>query len=223
MKAATGNRGFTLIEIQIAVALLVLIMLLGYGALHFAGRSWQALDRAAEDIETQRLIARFLRRQLEQAIPIVLVKNGERQLVFHGGRDELRFVGRLPDHRGFGLHVIQLSYRRNDLLLNYRPLIDESSITTAFKADAGRILLTNIDKLVFSYYGGENKGELPRWQDEWRNKEQPPLLVRVNIETTDHSDWPVMTVTYYARMQGGRPELVIHGDPGSGLVTHARL
>lgn len=204
--------GFTLIEIQIAIALLVLIVLLGYSSLHLAGRSWQATESGGARMESERLIGQFLRRQLEQSIPLLLVEDGERRLQFEGNRDQLQFISRLPAHRGGGgLHVITIQHAGGALLFSYRPLVVEYAPIGSAPEATTIELLTDIAEIELAYYGSITERALPGWHSDWRGREQPPELIRLRIQPRDAAPWPDLIAAHYARAANGRPELVIHG------------
>jgi len=205
-------RGFTLVEILIAMTLLVLVVTLGYSALHFAGRSWQAMDRGAERIEDQRLIAQFLRRQLEQAVPLMVETNGTSRILFKGESDSLIFVGRLPVHRGAGLHLIRLAQQGRQLTLDYRPIQDADSLNAGFDEQKQRTLLENIEAIEFAYYGPSDMDRPAQWRSHWHGPRQPPQLIRLIIRPADQPPRPAITTAYQARPFSGRPELMIRAN-----------
>jgi general secretion pathway protein J len=204
--------GFTLIEIQIAIALLILIVMLGYSSLHLAGRSWQATETGSARMENERLIGQFLRRQLEQSVPLLLVEDGKRELQFEGARDQLRFIGRLPAHRGGGgLHVIRIGLSGNTLTFSYQPLVMEYATLGTLPEAVTVELLTDIAGIELAYYGSHTTDTYPAWHNDWRKHEQPPELIRLRIRPQNAAPWPDLIAAHYARAANGRPELVIHG------------
>ena len=89
-------RGFTLLELVIALTLLALMASVLYGALGFAGRSWEGGEAKAEATAGMRLSHGFLRTQLEAQHPLRMRKIPEFPLLFTGTREELRFAAPLP-------------------------------------------------------------------------------------------------------------------------------
>lgn len=198
--------GFTLVEIQIAMVLLVLIVLVGYSSLHLAARSWHTVTAVSERIDNERLVSQFLRRQIEQVVPLLLDDgNNNTRLLFEGGPDAIEYVGRLPAHRGGGgLHLLNLSRKNGALVMTHRSLahgyqsLDSSDTTT--------VLLDNIERIEFAYYGRTRPDAMPAWYPDWRNRMRPPELVRLTIVPATGAVLPSLTIPVQAKVQHGRPE-----------------
>ena len=90
------QHGFTLLELTIALTLLALMSSVLYGALGFAGRSWEGGEAKVEATASMRLTHGFLRAQLESQHPLRMRKIPEFPLLFTGTREELRFAAALP-------------------------------------------------------------------------------------------------------------------------------
>src|SRR5207253_9810942 len=69
-RSAKREAGFTLIEIVIAMVLLGAIMVLLYGGLTFALRSWDAADANGRRVADRRLAETFLRREVAEIVPL---------------------------------------------------------------------------------------------------------------------------------------------------------
>ena len=84
------SRGFTLIELVVALTLLALMSTVLFGALGFAGRSWEGGEAKAEQVGSMRLAEGFLRSQLESAHPLRMRKMAQFPLLFNGTETEIR-------------------------------------------------------------------------------------------------------------------------------------
>ena len=80
--AARRARGFTLLELSIALVLLALMGAVVYGALGFAGTSWDKGEAKVEATSGMRLAQEFMRAQLEQQHPLRMRKVAEFPLLF---------------------------------------------------------------------------------------------------------------------------------------------
>ena len=85
------NRGFTLVELLIALALFALMSAVLFGSLRLAGRSTDAGDEKAQASSGMRLASEFLRTQLSAQHPQRMRKILEFPLLF-GGSQVIPFV-----------------------------------------------------------------------------------------------------------------------------------
>lgn len=92
-----GQRGFTLVELLIAFALLSLITLVLFSGLRLASRTWEAVENQAERTGELRLATDFLRRALSRVQPIALQVEGALVGAFNGDRQRIEFVAPLVD------------------------------------------------------------------------------------------------------------------------------
>mgnify|MGYP000517628363 CR=1 FL=1 len=69
------TRGFTLLEMLIALTLMGLLFTALFSAFYTLSRSWDAADSRISQTEDRRLIAEFLRRQLSQAMVVKITND----------------------------------------------------------------------------------------------------------------------------------------------------
>ncbi len=102
-------RGFTLIELIIALALVALITLLLFSGLRLGGRAWDGVDAVAERNAELRSARGFLDRTLAQSRDLLVNIDGLPRQLFAGGSDSLEFAAPLSEHVGIpGLYVLRL-------------------------------------------------------------------------------------------------------------------
>jgi general secretion pathway protein J len=200
----SGRRqhGFTLLELVIALTLLALMSGVLYGALGFAGRSWEGGEAKAEETSSMRLSHTFLRAQLEGQHPLRMRKMPEHPLVFAGSRDELRYAAPLPPRISGGgiwyyrLAVVREGDRSRLVLERQVPDLDAGSLPEFERADRS-ILAEDIGEVRLSYFGrdsGASNLTTPTWRERWDDRNRLPLMIRIDVVPRRGPAWPTLVV-----------------------------
>jgi len=197
------SRGFTLVELLLAITLLSILLALAYGGLHAAT---QATDRGQTILEESgrlRMAHQFVHKQLNQAIPLAFnlkegkIAEGDKAEIFDGTSNSIRFVGPMPGYLGFGgPQVQQLSIVSGEdgleLVLEQAPVqgFEESSLTER----APISLIDHIASAEFSFLGRGEDGELLPWSSVWEETDTLPLAISLDIEFEkgSYADWPLL-------------------------------
>ena len=199
-----SQRGFTLIEIIVAMALLATIMMLLYSGLTFALRSWDAGDANGRRVADQRLGENFMRRELMQLFPMRWKNPTQVKFAFEGEKDHLKFVSSRPaglQQAGLslvGLEVQQNSDTRARNLLMRRAMPDDEAVDFGpLEKAEPTLLIANVDTVSFAYFGAENDFTEPKWVDKWEFPAALPQLIRVRVKMMDGRVLPdaIMRVT----------------------------
>lgn len=195
------GRGFTLVELLIAISLTAMMAVVAYGGLHLAGRGWAGTARVVDANDEARVAWSFLRARLAQARPVLGVDDDQLGIEFDGEPGRLRFIAPAPvQQEAFGgLYAYVLEIADGVLWLDYGlylPGGDERRL------EEPRVLLAGVDgRRGFSYFGALQAGEERRWHDHWDRRDALPERVRLDVWMADSgmSTW-VMPV----RAGGGR-------------------
>jgi general secretion pathway protein J len=202
--ARVCHRGFTLVELLIAIGLLALMSAVLFGALGFAGRSWDAGEAKAENSAGMRLAGDYLRTQLASQHPQRMRKIVEFPLLFSGDREEVRFAAALPGRVGLGgmwyfrLAVSPVSGKRETALVVDRMIPDLAALDMPNFNDAERsVLADDIKSLKLSYFGRDKGTTLdvaPTWRDRWDDTQLLPVLIRIEVTPRTGDPWPPIVV-----------------------------
>lgn len=189
------QRGFTLMELLIAMTLVSLIALSLFSALRTGIRAWDTgTERAQVTADTQ-LIQSFLARTLRQTRRLfVNDPDAGRVLAFEGSEDTLVAVAPLLMYLDVGgLYRITLfrdDGERGAMVMSYSPFRPGASEPTEPETV---VLLEGIEELSFRYFGAAEPGQGPKWYDEWDNVQAMPRLVQVTV-VSERGKWPELTI-----------------------------
>jgi general secretion pathway protein J len=218
-------RGFTLIEVIIALALSALVMLGLVSALASLGATATRIDERAGQSDRQWLVNEFLRATLSTATGQLKYTrpDGSQSIYFHGAPQTLEWLGSMPARHGVGgLHHFRLLLQDDDsatgirLVLQYAPYIsrpagspvdipvfDAASIST-------HVLATAVSGFSLAYQSKpEREDEDAVWSDSWDDALRPPGRVRVQIEA-ENAAWPPL-VTALGAVDAGSGSTVGFG------------
>lgn len=189
-----SERGFTLLELLVAITLLSLVSLIMLGGLKFGTRVWERSAGMTDDAESVEAAQRFIRHQLVAVYP-AWQADGPNQghVLFDGSANRLSFIGPPPapaapaGHQQFELTLAS----DRALAVSWRP---DSRPGDAAANEAP--LLTGIENLDLAYFGPDPSGRNPRWWDGWVGRAQPPQLIRVRVRFPpgDRRVWPELVV-----------------------------
>ena len=207
------DNGFALPEALLAVLLFMFILLMLYGALFSAGQYQRAGEVRLRHNDDKRFVQSFLRRQLEQAVPLVAVDDGNTQVLFRGNRRTLRFVGPLPSYqRDDGLYLQELSLADDELVLSYHPLTRAPDLFTENGlAGAEQISLAQpVERLELAYFGRHTADGAPAWGEAWDNPAWLPSLLRVDVALHQQDTWPPLVTALRAQAEWRPPQLALY-------------
>jgi general secretion pathway protein J len=199
------QRGFTLLELLVAITLLGVLMAALFGALYLGARVWETGEARLDASARVQVVQDFLRQQLGQTVPLTEIGQDPRAapaMLFVGESNGLRFVSLLPAHLGGGANLMELALQPSpagdgleDLVLRMRPL-DLAEEEEAASELEERVLVEAVARLEIAYFGAERPEAAPIWWQEWQGQRSLPALVRMRLgfPEGDRRRWPELIV-----------------------------
>ena len=200
---STPQRGFTLIEMVVAMTILGTMLMLLYSGLSFALRSWDASDVNGRRTMDRRIGENFLRREIAELFPMRWKDPVTLKVAFEGDARHMRFVSSRPAGITMGgLSLVSLDVeddakdRRSRNLVMRRAMPDDEAkdFGPLDKAETVSVLIANVDAVDFSYFGSENDFAEPRWVDDWTYPSRVPQMVRLRVKTSEGTSLPDIVV-----------------------------
>jgi general secretion pathway protein J len=202
VKLAARSRGFTLVELTIALVLMAAIAALLYGSLSLAARTWDGGEAKMQQTADLRTTQTYLRAQIAAEYPQRMLKMAGFPLLFAGERDEMRYAAALPPRviEG-GVYYFRLAVVRNgdrSLLVQERMIPDVNALEPLEFRDPERsILAEGIAELRIAYFGRPADAAdsvAPSWLDRWDDTQRLPTLIRIDVKPEKGAAWPTLVV-----------------------------
>jgi len=195
-------RGFTLVELLLAITLLSILLGLAYGGFRASTRATDRGQDILEESSRLRLAHQFVHRQLNQILPIAFTDREEDELpaIFDGKPYAIRYVGPMPGYLGFGGPQVQeLSIipdgNGHALVLSHALL--QGFEETSLDARPPIMLINGIEQARFSFQGRDERGEPGPWQDTWNDSSILPLAISLEVKFGEgaHMEWPLLVAS----------------------------
>jgi general secretion pathway protein J len=206
-------RGFTLVELTVALVLMAGMAAVLYGSLSLAARTWDGGEAKTMQVSDMRTAQSYLRDQIAAQYPQRLWKMAGLPLLFGGDRDEIHYAAVLPARvvEG-GIYLFRVTVVRNgdkSQLVQERMVPDVTALQEPDFRDAERsVLADGITELRIAYFGRDAQAadvDAPTWRDRWDDKQRLPLLVRIDVKPEKGAAWPTLLVEPRRSLEAGCP------------------
>jgi general secretion pathway protein J len=207
------ERGFTLLEVLVAMVLLGLMMAVMTGSIRFAGQSRDVATTRIDNLDNMRVAQDFLRQTLAQAHPKRWAKVVGRPYVFRGDRQELFMAAPLTARVGVGgLFLLKFSLVEEGrdkgkklVMARMFPTPDMQEMPDFADADT-TVLAEDLSEVEFGYLDRDDENTDPTWVEDWREPARMPEAVRVRVKPRVGNAWPelVVPLRVVPRSRGGR-------------------
>jgi general secretion pathway protein J len=192
MTGSASQRGFTLVEVVVALSILALVMLATVTALRTFGNTRSSLDQLITRVDDVRAVSGWLRASFESAVP---GRRGSRlgmgagasasgNAIFQGTADSIQWQAPVLFGEAYGgILLLRLAKERDRLVLRWQEPI-ASDDEPEWVGTESRVLLDELQALEVSYRPGFGAD----WQTDWDEPGSPAAL-RLGIRAGDRY-WP---------------------------------
>jgi len=218
-RSTAGERGFTLVEMLLAMTLMSMLMVLAYGGLRASTRATDRGQAILEESGRIRMAHQFVRKQLNQMVPLAFETSEDQvdRTVFEGSSNRIRFVAPMPGYLGFGGPQVQeLSFQNSDdglALVISHALLQGFEEEKLYERDP-IFLLDGIDQAEFQFLSLDEDGEFLSWSNQWDVPQEMPLAVSLSIEFNEdvYVSWPLLNASVRVDAQALRQLARDQGD-----------
>ncbi len=192
-----AQRGFTLLELVIAMALAAMVVALLGAGLNVLIKDWQRSTDALDEKFDNSLILLQIERAFQGAFAHLYMHPKEKvsYILFEGKTDRVTWVSTVSPQRESGLYAWQITPGKDDKGIELR-------ITPAFADDPAKRLEKAKPRLLFENYQvrleyldidpihQDSEFEESKWLDEWSAKKRQslPRAVRLTLENSKNKE-----------------------------------
>lgn len=193
------TRGFTLVELLLAITLMSILLGLTYTGLRAATRSSERGEVLLAAGGELRAAHQFMRRQLNQMLPLPFALaggNDEIRVVFEGDSGYVKYVAPMPGYLGTGGPQVQLvELAQGDdgnIVIQFSHALLQGFEEDRLFDREPVILLEGVNSAGFEFLGRDEEGELTGWTTTWDQLEDLPVAVRLNLDFAEglNLHWP---------------------------------
>jgi type II secretion system protein J len=196
MGARAGERGFTLLELVVAMAVFGLVGLGIFGVLVLGASSAGKGERVTEQARRYRIANEVITRQVASAEPIQLPPQNQDGLgddegdsaepFFFGARETLEFVTTAPQRPdASGMAIVSYWLEEGMLRMSERPVFTayaaKGELDRSLEEDSvATTLLYDVESVTFTY---QRESDSEEWLEEWNavDEENLPACVRIDV------------------------------------------
>jgi len=200
MNRSPLSRGFTLVEVLVATALLSLVMLGLLTAMRSFAQTETRIDERIRIDDDLRVGDRFLRTVMSTVSPRLrsTAAGAPKQIDFAGGADDMRWIGVMPARHGAGgLYRFHLYLRPagagepGALMLEFTPYVAGFEAPLDPGAVQSRVMLAGVAEIRLRYQDDLRSGE--QWLADWPHPDRLPKRIGLSVAGATHP-WPELVV-----------------------------
>lgn len=204
----TSSRGFTLVEVLIALSLTVIMSGILFSAVHTYAQTSSVGREHVRRIQREQAVHQFLQTQIRETLPLAIrTQRGTFRALFNADERKMVFIGNIPSHRSTGgphknALYIESTPSGERLMFAYERFVhgDGNDGLLAEFAHAlpsnTRLLVPDAASVTFEYFGAPETDDPAGWHDRWNQSNSLPELMRIRIEDKSGRSRQIVTRFY---------------------------
>lgn len=174
-----GSRGFTLLELMIAIAITAIIVVIVAGAMKLAIKSVDRGEKRINALERMRTSINIIEAQIQSMTGLTYDDNGEKKRYFDAGGNSLKFSTDYSIWGGQkGYTVVSYTIESgNDGRQTMKATETIAGMSNAMETP----LLGAFDKIYFEYFYKGPTDEKGKWTDEWTDDVNIPDKMKLHL------------------------------------------
>lgn len=190
------NRGFTLLELIIALTIVAVMVVIIFGALRIGIRAWEKGERDVDVRQRQRIVLDLIKRQLASTAVNDVWGRDPKRVLLKGDNKSVEFVSHIPLTPGnrFGTVYVRYAVKQEEGGEGEHLLFHEQNAALSDKkTDEGNNesefseLIAGMQSIVFEYLKDRPGEKASLWQQSWDPAVDKglPRAVRVTLREDD--------------------------------------
>ena len=233
MISIKSNKGFTLLELLIAVSLSSIVMVVLVGGFYLISKNWQAQDKRLDDAIDDSLIRMEIEKAILGAFPYTYKENTKQvRVFFQGNEHQLQFVSTMSPSYNNQLTIWSLSSKSDGglsiqvtsaLTGNPKEVLDKMTSAIDSKQNATHVLETY--KVKFNYLKSDtsnNSNTEKIWVSSWDGAEAKSLPTAIRIELNLKNSDSNESDEIIAFILANTHQTIRGGSSSSNSITDAR-
>jgi general secretion pathway protein J len=187
-------RGFSLIELLVALVLLSLMFALLTSSLGFGTKLWSDHEQDSAQASHVMIVEGLLRRLLSEARPVAesATKDAPWHVKFSGHKKSIKFTAPMLERFATG-GFYEINIRTTQGNISADKIEMSWSLPKQLGKKMNAVLFEGNASLEFAFFGSQKVGEPPRWHADWSYQRTLPELVLVRL-TLGGRRWPDLLV-----------------------------
>ncbi len=174
-----GNRGFTLLELTISIALIGIITLIVMGAMRLGSRAVESGGKKIETSERARSSLTLIDSQVQSYIPLTYEDGENKKYYFKGERELMQFSSNYSIWGGEkGYVLVTYSVKSGD---NGRQVLYASENVVGLEGTRETKLFDTFERIYFEYFFKDPTEEEGKWVEQWTDDANTPKEVRLHL------------------------------------------
>ncbi len=196
--ARVNPKGFTLIEVLIALTLLSIMVVLLFTSLKICADSWERGEKKITAVNEMAVVYHFFQQHLALTKPLMSPSLlDEKRFSFQGTASSLQFVSAFPASAakpGLQLYTVESIEEEEDTVLKVTLVPYGLGVEGEELPKEEVTLIKNVTDFKLMYFGADEIYTDSVWTEDWTDKRVLPSLVKISIGLKNGIFWPDMII-----------------------------